>query len=355
MKKNRLRKMIAIAVAAGMAVSMMACGKNVANVSVKTPPVSTKTTDLETTKITLGAARDTQLAPIIMCAIKQGYFEEQGLDASLTLFASGGDLTAAIASGDIQLGSAGDTPTTALLTSDYGKFEFIARTTNLGGALALVTSEDIQTPEELEGRTIGYAAGNTSEALWQALVATTGIDESKVNLVALGAADMLSAYETGEIDGFVIWEPTVTNGVKLGAHRLLTGSKSYFNGEEADFDCLNSYALLSGSKEWIEANPKTTVAVLKAMNDACAWLNENMNEGATIVSEWLELDYDDCLGMMQRNEYGLSVDDVTIADLTASAEFLYGGEKIPFVPNFKEVYDGSYLSEVDASLNGVTK
>lgn len=347
MKRKIFKKVTAMVVAAGMAIALAACGGGKQETG--------STSGLETKKLSLGAARDTQLAPIIMCAIEKGYFKEQGLDVELTLFASGGDLTAAVASGDIQLGSAGDTPTTALLTSDYGKFEFIARTTNLGGALALVTSEDIQTPQDLEGRTIGYAAGNTSEALWQALVATTGIDESKVNLVALGAADMLSAYEAGDIEGFVIWEPTVTNGVKLGAHRLLTGSKSYFNGVEEDFDCLNSYALLSGNKEWIEKNPNTVVAVLTAMNDACEWLNGNMGEGAEIVSKWLELDYEDCLGMMQRNEYGLSVDDRTMDDLKASAEFLYGGEKIPFVPEFREVYDGSYLEKVDASLNGVTK
>lgn len=305
--------------------------------------------------VKFAVARDTQLAPVIMCAIEKGFFEKYGVDAELTLFSSGADLVTAVATGDINLGSAGDTPATSLLTSDPGKFEFIARTTNLGGAMALVVNDSIQNPEDLEGKTIGYSAGNTSEALWQALVAETGIDESKVTLVSLGVADMLTAFESGEIDGFACWEPSITNAVNIGGHRLLTGTKSYFNGVEADFDCLNSYALLVGAVDWIESNEDSVVASLKAMNESANWIADNLDEASGIVAEQLGLDEADCLSMMERNDYGISVTDTVISDLTSSAEFLYAGEKIPFVPDFKEMFDGSYLAKVDASLMSVSE
>ncbi|MBQ4599945.1 MAG: ABC transporter substrate-binding protein [Clostridia bacterium] len=313
------------------------------------------TTVLQTTKVKLAAARDTQLAPVIMCAVEKGFFKEVGIDAELVLFASGADLVAAVASGDVDLGSAGDTPATSLLTSDPGKYEFIARTTNLGGALSLVVREGINTPQDLIGKNIGYSVGNTSEALWQALVKETGIDADQVTLTALGAADMLTAFETKQIDGFVCWEPTVTNGVKLGGHRLLTGTKSYFNGVEADWECLNSYALLCGSVEWIEAHPDTVTAVLTAMQKSSEWIDANLEDAAAIVGAQLSIELDDCISMMERNEYGLSVSDTLMTDLTNSAKFLYGGGKIPFVPDFKEMFDGSYLKAVDESLVTVTE
>lgn len=58
---------------------------------------------------------------------------------------------------------------------------------------------------------------------------------------------------------------------------------------------------------------------------------------------------------MERNDYGLSVDDQTLADLTTSAEFLLAGDKISFVPDYKEMFDGSYLKQVDESLVNVTE
>lgn len=308
-----------------------------------------------TNKVSLAAARDTQLSPVILCAAEKGFFKEYGIDAEVTLFASGADLVTAVASGDVDLGSAGDTPATSLLTSDPGKYEFIARTTNLGGALALVVKEGIQNPSDLEGKKIGYSIGNTSEALWLALVKETGIAAEKVTMISLGTADMLTAFESGQIDGFVCWEPTITNAVKRGGHRLLTGTKSYFDGVEAEFDCLNSYALLVGKAAWIKENPKTVTAVLSAMNKSVEWINENLSEAAKIVAKALNLDEADCLRMMERNEYGLGVTDTVIADLGNSAQFLYDGGKINVIPDFNEMFNGTFLSQIDESLVSVSK
>lgn len=306
---------------------------------------------LEQSSITLASARDPQLATVIICGIEEGFFADEGLEVNLELFASGGDLTAAIASGDVPLGSAGDTPATILMASDAGKYKFIARQSDISGAQAMVVNPDvIATPSDLNGKRIGYVSGNSSEALWLRVVEEYDLDTSTMEIYRMGATELVTAFDRGELDAYVCWEPTILNGTKVGGMRFLSASKTYFNGVETDSKLMGAYAVLVGDASYIEQNPLTVQAVLRAMKASTDWIAANPDAAAAHVAGTLSLEVEDVQEMMRFNAYELTIDDEMLEDMASTAQFLLEAGKISAVPDFRELADTQPLASVDASL-----
>ena len=111
---------------------------------------------LETKKIKVGiSALITAYLPVFV-AKEKGFFEKEGLDASLVLFKSGTENSQAIISGDIQFG--GGALTEPILLKDQADVDarVIAGTLN-AMVYKLYAIPDIKTPKDLNGKIMGVS------------------------------------------------------------------------------------------------------------------------------------------------------------------------------------------------------
>ena len=77
---------------------------------------------------------------------------------------------------------------------------------------------ELQTWKDLEGKKIGRAPGTFAQILFILAAEANGVDISKINLVnvtAVGTAE-LQALKNGDLDGLVLFSPTVDRGVVEG-------------------------------------------------------------------------------------------------------------------------------------------
>lgn len=169
----------------------------------------------EATAITVGTITAIDVAAF-QVAQDEGYFEDEGLQVTGQPFATGAAATAAVLSGDVQVGwgavnsslaglSQG-VPIVALAPGSYSNVD-----ENDSGGIVVAGDSDIRSIEDLAGKTVAIIAQKSLADLQaRAALADSGVDLSTVDFVEIGFADIGPAIAAGRIDAGLTQEPFVT-------------------------------------------------------------------------------------------------------------------------------------------------
>lgn len=146
---------------------------------------------------------------------EQGWFdnalEELGVRVEWIDFASGSDVNAALASGDIDLGLVGSTLFAIGIERGIA-YELIWIFDVIGSGEALIARSDrgIETVADLRGKIVATPFGSTTHYTVLEALKTAGLDPSDVTLIDLKPQDILAAWSRGDIDAAYVWEPTLS-------------------------------------------------------------------------------------------------------------------------------------------------
>ena len=175
--------------------------------------------ELETVRLA-EVAHSIFYAPMYV-AIEDGYFEEVGIDIELSLANGADKVSAAVLSGDADIGFAGSEAT--IYVYNGGEKDYLktfARLTQKDGSF-IVAREDIKdfTLDDLVGKTIiGGRAGGMPEMTLEWALTDAGIDPKKdVNIdTSVAFSAMSSAFIGGTGDFVALFEPNALELEKEG-------------------------------------------------------------------------------------------------------------------------------------------
>ena len=175
--------------------------------------------DLETVRLA-EVAHSIFYAPMYV-AIEEGYFEDVGIDIELSLANGADKVSAAVLSGDADVGFAGSEAT--IYVYNGGEKDYLktfARLTQKDGSF-IVAREDIKdfTLDDLVGKTIiGGRAGGMPEMTLEWALTDAGIDPKKdVNIdTSVAFSAMSSAFIGGTGDFVALFEPNALELEKEG-------------------------------------------------------------------------------------------------------------------------------------------
>lgn len=175
--------------------------------------------DLETVRLA-EVAHSIFYAPMYV-AIEEGYFEEVGIDIELSLANGADKVSAAVLSGDADIGFAGSEAT--IYVYNGGEKDYLktfARLTQKDGSF-IVAREGIKdfTLDDLVGKTIiGGRAGGMPEMTLEWALSDAGIDPKKdVNIdTSVAFSAMSSAFIGGTGDFVALFEPNALELEKEG-------------------------------------------------------------------------------------------------------------------------------------------
>lgn len=175
--------------------------------------------DLETVRLA-EVAHSIFYAPMYV-AIEEGYFEEVGIDIELSLANGADKVSAAVLSGDADIGFAGSEAT--IYVYNGGEKDYLktfARLTQKDGSF-IVAREDIKdfTLDDLVGKTIiGGRAGGMPEMTLEWALTDAGIEPKKdVNIdTSVAFSAMSSAFIGGTGDFVALFEPNALELEKEG-------------------------------------------------------------------------------------------------------------------------------------------
>ena len=302
------------------------------------------------TAVTLGTAKDPNLAAQIVIAREKGFFKDAGLDVTLSYFPSGGDLMTAIVGGSVSIGASGLVPTTTLRSRPY-PIRILSQIADITGAQQIIVKPSIKSVDDLYGKKIAIMRGTGSEGLFDSFVKEYGLDVSKVTLVNMAPAEMLTSFSRGDVDAISVWEPNTTRARKLfGGKVLVSGTKSAIPGKEGNRRIYGDHSVLFSTETFARDQPATIKAVLTALVRADEFIKSRKDEATEILAKEFGFDKADMTDIMASNTYTLQLDEELVADLDRLAAFLFARKNIQSKPEARAWIDTEPLRSVQPAL-----
>ena len=188
--------------------------------------------DKKLTEVTLAEVTHSIFYAPQYVAIEKGYFEEVGIDIELILTSGADKVTAAVLSGDADIGFCGSEGT--IYVYQGGEKDYLktfAQLTQKDGSF-IVSREKIKdfTLEDLKGKEIlGGRAGGMPEMTLEYALKENGIDPKKdVNInTSIEFASMGGAFIGGEGDFVTLFEPNALELEKEGYVETIPGKGTY--------------------------------------------------------------------------------------------------------------------------------
>ena len=220
-------------------------------------------------------------APIYI-AYEKGFFEEQGIDATLT-------------AADFETRKIGlNNGTIPLVNGDFQFFASAEQGINMKvvagmhkGCIKLVirADSDITSPEDVKGLKIGVdEIGGTTFQVASVWLEEGGVsalqEDGEVSFLPFADGNLeLQALYDGEIDVAAVWDPLGDIAVGSGGAKVLLdiASDEPFAGKY----CCFYYA----SEKVLEEDPQLISALLTAVEDAQEWINDNPAEATQIIAD----------------------------------------------------------------------
>lgn len=340
------KKLVAIgACTAIVAGSMLGCGGNSDN-QTSTEAEKNTADSSEVNKYTCIGTPDAQISAALTIADQLGYDLEEGVDLEIKFIASGPDLASVVAGGGCDIAFASNYSVMTWLDADLD-MKIIAVNDNMGGTQAAAIRDDIvlNSPKDLEGLKLGLLPGSEVSVAFMRLCEDYGVDYDKIEKVAIQPADQLSAFEKGEIDILSCWEPWITYAEQNGGRFLLSGTKCNIPGVPEDVDWMNIFSTISTSSKMIEEHPEDLAKVLRAINKATDYINNNRDDAVKILSEEFDIDEESLKNIMTRNIYEFAPTDLYKESQNWLYDYLIDTDVISRDMKFEDFHDFTILKD----------
>ena len=296
-----MKKLLSLALAGVMALSLAACGSTPSSTPASTPasepasastPASEPAEEFETVDLRVAYMPNMGSNSLLATALNMGYFEEMGLNVTLTEFQGGPAEIAAMASGDIDISQIGH-GAHALCIEGQAKI-FHLDCTSLADAVVANTEKGISSIADLKGKTIGVSRGTSAEIILNLALASAGLTQDDVTLTEMDANGMVTAMVSGGVDACATWSPsTMTIANALGDKALTLATNNDY------VDQVTFPSSFITTEKFASENHDVLVRFSRALLKAQDYRAANIEEVAKWVAKQCKADEQtmlDCVG-----------------------------------------------------------
>jgi len=305
---------------------------------------STAQKDLQ--KVRLAISTWSGFGPLFI-AREKGFFAEQGLDVDIKIIEGLAERKQALASKNLD-GLAITFDIAATVVDNGLPVKIIWALADSYGADGLLVKPEINSVQDLKGKTVAFNYGTASHILLTAILEKNGMTEQDIKPLQMTAGDAGAAFVAGKIDAALTWEPWLS---KAQNAKVLASSKD-FPGMIVDTIALRA--------DYVQNNPAVPQKIVNAMAKAMKWYyanKENTAEGNKIMAKAFGVDVNEFtqgLETIKLYNYEENVEmfgtpekpGVFYNTMERAAELYLKAKKINKKPDPKEVIDPSYLKNV---------
>ncbi|MCM6774728.1 ABC transporter substrate-binding protein [Nocardia sp. CDC159] len=257
MKRIGLSRRILAVLGAGLAVVLAAgaCGGG-------SSPQPAAGDGLEKTRLTVGAVQVLDDAPLFI-AIKEGYFQQEGLTVDTKLVTQSTQALPDLLHGTIDLIGGGNL-VSYLQGNARGTFDLQVLGTATtcvadGYAIMALPDSNVRTPADLADKKIAVAIVNNIQTLTaDVLLKSAGIDTTGIRYVQIPFPDMNRALAARQVDAISVVEPFVTSAKR---EVRAVSVMSQCSGPTENLPLSGYFA----TRSWTQQNPKAARAFQRAL------------------------------------------------------------------------------------------
>ena len=191
-------------------------------------------------------------------------------------FVAGPPLIEAMRAGAIDIGAVGDTPP-IFAQSAGAPIVYAAAVPDADAAEAVIApaASPIRSLRDLKGAKVGLTKGSSSHLLLIQALASVGLTMADVKATYLAPPDAASAFASGAIQAWAIWDPYLALAQQRAPTRTLVDRG----------DLPKSCAYIIAYRPFAERSPKLLSAVLDFRAAESAWGNAHVDEAGRIVAD----------------------------------------------------------------------
>jgi sulfonate transport system substrate-binding protein len=237
--------------------------------------------------------------------------KKDGITIKWTSFISGPPENESFAAGQQDIGFAGDTPV-IILRSAGVKIHIVGVASVGPKTIALVAARNsgIKTLADLKGKRIGVTKGSIAHDLLYSLLQKANLKIDDIKVVHLQPADLINAFNHGDIDAGAAWEPFLgkleENGTRIAdGTGLKQGLRPIFVRDE-----------------FASANPELVAKLLKAYQRGYEFAKAHPQEAAQLVAPEVRLPPEQIFKVISNFNYNPIIRPECVSDLKRTEAFL---------------------------------
>ena len=218
--------------------------------------------------------------------VEKGLFRKHGVDLKLKVVNTGTDMVNAMQKREVQIG---DMSVTTFLKARHDGSPFTvvglimndATATNADDPLAIVARKDsgIRRVEDLKGKRVGLARGQTSDEYFKMVLSRRGMKYEDVRIENIMAPPAIAAaLAQGKVDAVVSWEPFNTMALESAkdSYVVLRGGGHL------------SYIMVATVHDpMLRNDPKTVQNFVNGLAAASHYTRMNRQEAVEIFAKWV--------------------------------------------------------------------
>ncbi|MEW4286548.1 ABC transporter substrate-binding protein [Priestia koreensis] len=215
-------------------------------------------------------------------AQKKGYFKEQGLDVEIKMPANTNDPLKLVAANQVDMAISYEPQILLARGENIPVKSFGAIVRHPLDYLMVNKNSNVQSPKDLEGKTVGFSSIPLEEAMIDTIVSKDGGDAKKVKMIDVGF-NLIPAVATNKTDGII--------GGYINHEKLLLEKEGHhvrvFN--PADYGVPDYYELVfAASDQSLKKNKRMYEKFMKAATKGQQYVQQHPKEGLKIL-----LDHED--------------------------------------------------------------
>ena len=216
-----------------------------------------------------------------------GFFTKAGLTVEITTFTNGASVSAAVASGALDVGISNPVQIANAVSRGIPFVYFVGgglySTTAPTTVLAVAKDSPIKTAKDFSGQIIAISAlKDLTDLARSEYLEKNGVDPASVKTIEIPFAEMGPALQRGTIAGAVISEPSITAAVTNGQVRVFAKA----------FDAVAPRFLISGwftTRDWYAKNTVLAKKYAAAIYDTATWANANQTQSGQILAKYSKI------------------------------------------------------------------
>ena len=224
----------------------------------------------------------TSLDSALFVANDLGMFKKEGIKVQLVPFRTGSELIDAANKNQIDVGYVGITPVTSSIDQN-SSVKIVAAVNQEGSGIVVSNNGSINNITDLKGKKILIPKkGSIQDVLLRYLLLKNNVNPASINITEMEVPLMQNALISGDVDGYIAWEPYVTQAKIDGSGRILMNSNDIWPN-------IPTCVVISTNK-FMTQKPDQLKKFLKVHVEATDYVNTHEDETALIVSKKLGTD-----------------------------------------------------------------
>ena len=273
-----------------------------------------------------------------------GYFKDEGLDVEIMLVPGADKVTAAVLSGDVQIGFCGSEATIYIYNGgekDYLK-TFAGLTKRDGSFLVSREKYDNFTLNDLKGKyVIGGRKGGMPEMTFEYTLKENGINPKEDLTIdtSIAFASMGGAFIGGIGDFVTLFEPN--------ALQIESQGYGYVVASIGELGGVVPYTAYNAKKSFIENNPDTIKGFTNAIQKGLDYVHEHTDEevASVILSYFPDTSLNDLTKIVKRyrdNDSSFKTTFISEDDFNHIQDIMKSADELEEFAPYKDLVDNSF-------------